>query len=789
MKHFFSLISLLALLVTAQGQLQKNIEFVGQLRYNVQLSNIWGWTSAGGREYALVGLYDGISIVDLQNPAQPVELQHIPGGEGIWREIATYGNYAYVANETSGGLQIVDLSSLPGQVRYKDTVIQNINTIHTIRVFGNLLFMNGPDNFNGGMAICDLSANPWRPAFVGSYSRRYVHDMYARNGRAYLGEINSGRFTIVDYNNLNNITELGSYTYLNSFTHNTWLNDAGTACFTTDERNRAWIYAWDITDPSDAEIIDGIQTSYGNGESVPHNVHVLNDYLVTSYYKDGVQIVDASRPHNLIETGYYDTSPLSGGGFEGAWGVYPYFPSGLIIVSDMQEGLFVLRPNYQRGCHLEGTVTDAVSGLPIQGAFITASAKALEGKSNPQGGYAVGIADSGTYVITFSKFGYLPSNRTVSLKNGQLNILNVQLQPAARQPFSFNVIDAVSGQPISGADVAALAPGNEAVFGYKTNAAGSAAVSSFTQGAYQAVAGKWGYVSKSVPFVAAPGQNSVTITLEKGYYDDFLFNNGWTESGDASAGKWTRATPAGTDLFGNPSNPGADLADDFGDKAFVTGNSGMSYSDDDVDNGTTILTSPPMDLSDYQDPYLSYYWWFLNYDLQLRLPGNDYFKVEMSDGVNTLPIQDINNPWENRWNPALRIRVKDYFPVLTPNMRLIVSTADDNPQNIVEAGFDGFKIVDSLFVNTAIRPEAGLSFGVWPNPVQNRLRLDYRLRDISQSLTLSISNVHGVVLKEMTLNPSAQQLTIDFPWPAGMYNCTLRSAEGAVQSLRVVKTR
>ncbi len=42
--------------------------------------------------------------------------------------------------------------------------------------------------------------------------------------------------------------------------------------------------------------------------------------------------------------GYYDTDtdPTTYSGFSGAWGTYPYFPSGLVIASDMKKGLFVL---------------------------------------------------------------------------------------------------------------------------------------------------------------------------------------------------------------------------------------------------------------------------------------------------------------------------------------------------------------------------------------------------------------------------------------------------------------
>jgi hypothetical protein len=92
---------------------------------------------------------------------------------------------------------------------------------------------------------------------------------------------------------------------------------------------------------------------------------------VTSYYTSGLQIVDASRPDILVETAYYDTSPLTGDGFDGAWGAYPYLPSGNILVTDRQEGLFILGTDYPRASYFTAFVKDSVTGAPLVNAGIT----------------------------------------------------------------------------------------------------------------------------------------------------------------------------------------------------------------------------------------------------------------------------------------------------------------------------------------------------------------------------------------------------------------------------------
>jgi hypothetical protein len=92
---------------------------------------------------------------------------------------------------------------------------------------------------------------------------------------------------------------------------------------------------------------DLIQSWSGFTNVVPHNTHVIGNYLVTSYYTDGVTIVDASDPYNLIEVAYFDTSPqYEGDGYNGCWGAYPYLPSGLILATDRQNGLHVLSTPY-----------------------------------------------------------------------------------------------------------------------------------------------------------------------------------------------------------------------------------------------------------------------------------------------------------------------------------------------------------------------------------------------------------------------------------------------------------
>jgi hypothetical protein len=95
---------------------QLNTTLVGRLNYSVDLADVWGYVDQSGNEYAIVGRNDGISIVSLQDPANPTEIYFFPGPNSIWRDMYIYNNVLYTTNETGGGLSIIDLSGLPNSI-------------------------------------------------------------------------------------------------------------------------------------------------------------------------------------------------------------------------------------------------------------------------------------------------------------------------------------------------------------------------------------------------------------------------------------------------------------------------------------------------------------------------------------------------------------------------------------------------------------------------------------------------------------------------------------------------
>lgn len=332
------------------------VDFLGQLSYgNSDLSDVWGYESCG-QEYALVGVNDGFSIVDVTDPTNPTELHFVNGPNTIWRDVKTWNDYAYVVNESgnSNGLLIVDLSGLPGNIQtytwstgqYNGSNI-NLSDAHNIFIDENgIAYICGADD---GLFYLDLNVSPINPPVVGQYTDAYVHDLFVRGDTMWNAEIGQGRVRVLDIADKDNEILLGQITTPHNAAHNVWLSDDNQFMFTTDETSGGCIAAFDVSDPSDMFLVDTYFSSVSNG-AIPHNTFVFGNYLVNSYYTDGVTVVDITNPYNMMQVDFYDTSPSSGNGFDGCWGVYPYLPSGNILATDQYEGLFVLGdPNGNSG--------------------------------------------------------------------------------------------------------------------------------------------------------------------------------------------------------------------------------------------------------------------------------------------------------------------------------------------------------------------------------------------------------------------------------------------------------
>ncbi len=781
------LFAALALAIQAQNyniQMRSELDFPGET-----VANIWGYTK-DGREYALVGGSLKTHIVEVTNPDAPVLIKSFPFSNSLWKEIRVYQNVAYISTEGGGaGLQIIDLSGLPSanlptyQYFGDGAIAGQLQTIHALQVdeTKGYLYLYGANLANGGAIVCDIS-NPYTPVYAGQYNLNYIHDGYADNDTLYGGHISDGYFSVIDMSDKNNPVVLATQPTPTTFTHNTWLTKDRKHLLTTDETSGSYLAMYNISDLDDIKELDRLQCTPGSG-SIAHNTYVKGDHAVTAWYTDGVNIVDCTRPSNIVQTGWYDTYPGTGSGFEGAWGVYPYFPSGNLIVSNINPGkIFVLTPTYTRASYFEGTVTDAATGLKIQGANVELyTTNLVDAEKTPADGtFALGTRTPGQYMARCSKFGYVPQNIAVQLTEGEVLIYNFNLVAAATYTVGGSVKDA-AGNPIPNAKVVIQEP--EVQYEAVSNANGLFTVSGVLPSNYDVIAGVWGYKNGGSSNYNISGNATVDIVLEKGYKDDFAIDQGWTVTGTSLQGQFERVEPLGITIQGVVVTPEEDIENDLGNMCFVTGNDPGSIGEDDLQEGNTILKSPLMDLSNYGVTQVRFSTAFISAS-QNGTPTQEKLRVYISNGTIEKLLLQRSSSFDSGWKVHTFI-IPMSLP-LTSTMQLRVELNENFPGELVvtEASFDGFEVIGTPSSTRDLL--AGIELLAQPNPFSGSFTLT--LGGVLPSGTAIVTNALGQVAETRAFDNSPYTLELGATLPNGLYFVTVQTPEGTAKAVRVVKT-
>lgn len=360
----FLLSLLFALPLSLSAQQQANLlgrwddpGLVGSTFYDNTYNEIWG-LAVNGHEYAIVGSTAGTHFIDITDPGQPFEAHFVPGayqgGGVIHRDYHDFRGYLYaVCDEGPSTLQIIDIRNLPDEIDVVYDSGQVIRRSHNIFIdtASAKLYALAMDSNQGGsaaMRIINIS-NPLNPVPLGSYNNfgglsvGHVHDAYVRDGIAFLNCGGSG-FAIVDFSSPlspQTLSTLTDYPF-RGYNHSGWLTDDARYYYMADETHGADMKVIDVSDPCEIEVVGTFDADVPNPSSIPHNQIVACNYLYVSYYYDGLVVYDISDPANPQKVLYYDTYPEpDGGSYKGAWGIYPFLPSGNILVLDMQSGLFV----------------------------------------------------------------------------------------------------------------------------------------------------------------------------------------------------------------------------------------------------------------------------------------------------------------------------------------------------------------------------------------------------------------------------------------------------------------
>jgi len=364
------------------------------VKRGVRLSGMWGWTDpVTGHDIALVGRTDGAAFVDVTDGAHPRYLGDLPRTAGSnvssWREIKTYKNYALIVSDGSGdhhGIQIFDLTHLRNVTtpkHFTEDAHYYAASIHDIVVneqSGYAYAMGsagGGETCGGGSHIVDFH-DPLHPKFAGCFAdegtgRRktgYTHDgqcvTYHGPDKKFSGHeicinANETHISVQDVTDKSAIKVLSHVTYPSvAYAHQGWFTEDQKYWYEDDELDEGGFNAsqgvncpcgksvegtrtlvWDMTDLSDPVLVNEF---IGTTHATDHNQYVKGNKLYQSNYRAGLRILDISDPVHPREIAFLDTYPYDdnkeGGG---TWSNYPFFKNGLIGVSSITEGLFMVR--------------------------------------------------------------------------------------------------------------------------------------------------------------------------------------------------------------------------------------------------------------------------------------------------------------------------------------------------------------------------------------------------------------------------------------------------------------
>jgi len=535
-------------------------------------NDCWGYVSPSGREYAIMGLEKGFGFVEITDPANPVIITTISGPTSLWHDVKVIGNYAYGVSEGGSGVQVMDMSNIDsGQVTFvRNQISGGHSTTHNIvaNPDAGTLYLVGANIGNGGLVNLTLT-DPTRPTVGNAWTDMYIHDAcvvtydsgpYAGREIAFCasgfnGGWNSTGLRIVDVTNKNNMFTISTFFYTSpAYSHQVWLSEDKQYAFLNDELDEqnglVPVTTTRIIDISNLSNPFQAGTFTSGSSAIDHNLYVRDQFIFESNYTSGLRVFDASNPLSPTQIAYFDTTPAHDNAvFSGTWSCWPYFPSGTVILSDMTQGLFILR-------------IDAINANRLDIDFVGSPPANFD----PNGGTQVRVR-----VTPHGNAAIEDGSVTMTLSDGQGGDYTLQGTQESPGQFVFTT------PPLPCAADAS----------YYIEADSDLGEAFFSP-------------------VGAPASTHHAIVASDqftGFSDNFQTNQGWTTSSNASDGQWVRGVPAGA---GDRGDPGADY--DGSGACYLTDN---VAGNSDVDNGTVTLTSPIMDATGAAS-YINYARWYSN---------------------------------------------------------------------------------------------------------------------------------------------------------------------------------
>tara|TARA_R110002073_G_scaffold294373_1_gene460110 strand:+ start:4403 stop:6928 length:2526 start_codon:yes stop_codon:yes gene_type:complete len=616
-------------------------------------NDCWGYVSPSGREYAIMGTRLGTAFYDITVPTAPVSIGYVSGTNSLWRDAKVYGEYCYSVSESGDDIQVISLVNADsGSVSLVST-IPGIGSSDSHNVAINedsgYLYLCGGNGH--GIRIYDLNANPAAPTYVTTWSTRYCHDAqivsyttgpHAGREIAFLcsgfnGGYDDTGLTILDVTNKANIQVVSQVYWPGGvYSHQGWLSEDRQYFYMGDELDEdgslpSTTYVIDVSDVDNAFYV----SPFDNGKvAITHNLYTHGGLIYAANYTTGLRVFDyASNPLNPTEIAHFDTfSPHDGATFNGLWSCYPYLPSGTIIGSDFESGLFLFR------------LGDPEVEITVDGPAPTTIDPAGDTMN-------VTIAESGV---------------------GLLNTITPELHIDDGNSVQTYPLTQLFGSTWS-VDFPVMTCGS--TIEWWVTAEGSSG---------QVYADPFGAPTERYTSLISLGSNlALTQSMEA--------VDGWTVGAvtdDATTGIWVLGDPLGT-----ASEP-ADDHTTMGSMCWFTGQgTGGALGENDVDNGSTTLFSPVYDMSSYTAPKIGYWRWFSN---DGNASVDDTLRVEITNnGSLWFPVETVGPTGTGTTGGWLyHDFVVDSIVAPTANIQLRFIAEDNGSGSIVEAAIDDLRITD-----------------------------------------------------------------------------------------------
>lgn len=338
---------------------------------NLSGNDSWGYTdSSTNKEYALVGLNSGISFVDISNPTEPLVVGFLPTAtvNSDWRDVKVFNNYAFVVSEAANhGMQVLDLTKLrdivnPPQIFSADVTYTGFGSAHNVVInetegYAYPVGTSRRGTYKGGPLFINIQ-DPLNPIDEGGFIN-YAHDAQVVTyngpdtehvGKEILIGSNETEVVIVDISDKANPIKLSSISYQDvRYAHQGWFTEDFKYFLLGDELDElrsgynTRTIVFDFTDlDNPVHHVDYVTSN----AAIDHNGYVKGNLFYQASYTAGVRIIDIAdiENKNLTEVGFFDTFPNSDAtAFNGVWNVYPYFESEIIVISDIEKGLFLIK--------------------------------------------------------------------------------------------------------------------------------------------------------------------------------------------------------------------------------------------------------------------------------------------------------------------------------------------------------------------------------------------------------------------------------------------------------------